>query len=246
MFTRTEPGLLAHVSREIDAGEGTRLWLLRLDDDATHDALYALLSPEERERAASYSGTVRGRRFVRGRGSLRALLGSLLDQPPAALRFAYNRDGKPSLLEAVGEGRLQFNVSHARDLALIAVADGRRVGVDLASVEGESRLGKVVTRFFSAAERAAYEGAADDERRAVFARIWVRKEAYLKATGEGISERIYETEFSQLERLVGSGERVWDRAGAGGDVVQGEWEIRDIVGLPAGYAGSVALEHPAT
>ena len=248
--------MLEHFARELDAGKGVRLWLVRLDDDATHDELLSLLSSDERERAASYPGTTRARRFVRGRGALRVVLGEMAGVPPADLRFAYGHDGKPSLAEASGAAAsaLHFNVSHARDLALIVVAHGRRVGVDIAWARGEMRLGPVVERFFSSPERTAFDAVAEGEgegegeggrkRRDVFTRIWVRKEAYLKGRGEGISERIYDTDFSVLAAT--EGDRAFRGACNCGMRDQDQWRVLDVDGLPDGFMASVALERLTT
>ncbi len=245
MRTETEPELLRRTARELTVDEHVRVWLVRLDDPDAHDALAGVLSDDERARARAYPGETRARRFVRARGALRLLLGHLLHRPPAGLSFAYGRDGKPVLAADSTDGsvELHFNVSHARDLALIACAERRRIGVDLAWVDGEARLDAVAARFFSPPERAVYEAALPDARRAAFSRIWVRKEAYLKGRGDGISERIYETDFSDA---------VANRAGVASAAShatardQDGWRYFDVAGLPSGYVASIALERLTT
>ncbi len=242
MRTEAEAELLGDTARELAVDERVRVWLVRLDDPSAHDALEGVLSDDERARATAYPGATRARRFIRARGSLRLLLGHLLHRPPAKLVFAYGRDGKPALAAdpAGGAVPLHFNVSHARDLALMGFAERRRIGVDLAWVDGEARHDAVASRFFSHPERAVYAAAAPEWRRTVFSRIWVRKEAYLKGRGEGISERIYETDFSDAV----SGE-----AGATSPAEPRDhhrWHFFDVAGLPAGYVASIALERLAT
>lgn len=238
MRTEADAELLGQTARELAVDQRVRVWLVRLDDHSTHDVLEGILSDDERVRAAAYPGATRARRFIRARGSLRFLLGHLLHRPPAELVFEYGRDGKPSLAAdpAGGSAPVHFNVSHARDLALMGFAERRRIGVDLAWAEGEARQDAVANRFFSLPERAAYASASPDERRTVFSRIWVRKEAYLKGRGEGISERIYETDFSGPLDAEG---RV---AGASGGIDQASWIVRDVRGIDEGFAGAVALE----
>jgi 4'-phosphopantetheinyl transferase len=238
--------------REVDVGDGARLWLVRLDVADYDETILTLLSDDERGRASAYPGQTRGRRFVRARAALRAVIGELADLPPADVRFAYGRDGKPSLATPdAGKCALQFNLSHARELALIAVTHGRRIGVDLAWVDGDARLEHVAARYFSAPERSVFDAAAKGDRRAVFSRIWVRKEAYLKGRGEGISERIYDTDFSstlgamRLSAMRLSAMRLSAMrrsASVFGRRDQDAWEIRDVSGIDEGYVASMAIE----
>ena len=218
------------LARELAAGDGVRAFSASLDLSPEVDLeVRALLSDDERARAASFPDSARAMRFARGRGVLRHLLGEVLGAPPRTLRFAYNRDGKPVLAGTQADAGLEFNLSHARGLVLVAFAVGRRVGADVAWTAATAPLDRVVARFFSPAERATYAAAPSQARRRVFSRIWVRKEAYLKGRGEGISEWIHTTDFT--------GDAV---AATGGD--QDGWDVRDVAGLPAEYVGSVALE----
>lgn len=262
MSLATEQEILSRVARELLegqapegqlvggkrlGGDAVRLWLVRLDDASVHDALTSVLSADEMQRAMAYPSATRARRFVRLRGVLRLLLAELTDRTPGAVHFAYGRDGKPSLAPSNHSPALHFNVSHARDYALVAVAQSRRVGVDLAWTEGETRVAHVAQRFFSASERAALAGVVEGARRDAFWRIWVRKEAYLKGRGEGISEHIYETDFSAVVRTAArKAARAEEGATQGEPRDQDRWTFVDVAGLPDGYVGSVALEHLAS
>lgn len=220
--------------------EGARLWCADLDQPArVIGPMLAMLSPAERERAAALRGAPARRRFVVGRSTLRMILGELTGTPPGQVQFSYGPDGKPALALPDANVAPQFNVSHSRDLALVVVADNRRVGVDVEWTGGSSPIESVARRYLSAAERSLLEAAPDADRRRLFFRIWVRKEAYLKGRGEGISQWIYETNFSSPE--PGSGvvpERpVRD---------QDNWVVRDLAGLPSGFVASVALSRRAS
>ncbi len=221
--------------RELAAGDGVRVWCADLDALAAQQEALESASPEdERQRAGTLPDALRRTRFVRARGVLRQRLADFVGAEAAARPFAYGADGKPALDGAPAP--VHFNLSHARGVALVAIAFGRRVGVDLAATGGAIPLDKVIARFFSPPERSAVEAVPDAERRALFARIWVRKEAYLKGRGEGISEWIYTTDFSPAS--AGSAGREASRD-------QARWDVRDLPGLPDGYVGSVALERGA-
>lgn len=157
------------------------------------DALASLarpLSPEERARAARYRAEVDRRRSVIARGLLRHLLGRVLDRPPDGLRFEAGPSGKPALAaEGEGEGATgpQFNVSHAGDWILVALAASRPVGVDVERLRPDVACEAIAARFFSAVECEALAGLPADRRPAAFLEGWTRKEAYLKARGDGLT-----------------------------------------------------------
>ncbi len=221
--------------RELPGVEGARIWLANLDQpDATVAQLSALLSDAEHERAAAQRTATARRRFVVGRATLRTLLREITGIAAERLEFAYGADGKPRLLAHEGIAATEFNISHARDVALIAVSSVHPVGIDIEWTDGSSPIDAVAARYFSAAERQALFAAPGTERRREFFRIWVRKEAYLKARGEGISQWIYETDFSlphddaAIMRCVPPGD-------------QANWLVRDVDGLPSGFVASVAI-----
>jgi len=232
-------GMLA---RALWAGDGVGVWCADLDAlGAHHAALLDVLPDDERARAAALPDATRRVRFLRARGVLRQLLSEHIGTAAARRPFEYGGDGKPSIAAGAAGSGVQFNLSHARAVALFAIAAGRRVGVDLAWTGGAVPVEKVIARFFSLPERAAVASAPADERRVAFARIWVRKEAYLKGRGEGISEWIYGTDFSRRpdDRHAESGSEAPPPPESGD---QGRWEVRDLEALPIGYVGSLAVE----
>lgn len=229
------PEAVAILELAADGPSGVRLWWASREEPAGRSAPdLEALSDAERERVALFPDAVRGGRFAFGRVVLRRILGEVLDVPPHALRFSYGPDGRPALI-GVSAGRLvSFNLSHARDLVVVAVSETDHVGVDVSWTGGKALLDRVVERFFSPPERAAYVAASPERRRRVFARIWVRKEAWLKGRGVGISEGIFGTDFSAP--ALDDNEEVF-RA----DVVQHDgWSIGDVHGLPPAYVASVA------
>ena len=160
---------------------------LRLEPQVL-ELLTPALAPDERSRAARYVFPRDRESFMAARGILRNLLGLYLDQPAGSLEFEYGSSGKP----AIRSGRLgdpseaiRFNLSHAHSLALYAFARGREVGIDLersqADFDGES----VAQRAFSARELAELRALSPESHAEGFFVRWTRKEAYLKARGEG-------------------------------------------------------------
>jgi 4'-phosphopantetheinyl transferase len=133
-----------------------------------------LLAADERARAA---GRRDGATWAIARGALRALVGERLGVAPGAVALAPGPHGKPEVPGA----RWRFNVSHSGDLAVIALAAGFEVGVD---VERLGRRSRAVERTLTARERAALDGAAD--RHLELLRVWCRKEALAKALGGGL------------------------------------------------------------
>ena len=123
-----------------------------------------------------------GAHFTVGRGALRSLLARYVGACPSQLELGYAPQGKPLLL---GHD-LPFNVAHSHGLALVAIAPGRPVGVDLERVRDLPAATAIAERFFSPAERARLAAAPPVLRMAQFLRLWTRKEAYLKATGGGL------------------------------------------------------------
>ncbi|MFP4345859.1 MAG: 4'-phosphopantetheinyl transferase family protein, partial [Anaerolineales bacterium] len=160
---------------------GVRLWWAALDPPFERlAALYDHLDAEERARAARYCVPVVRRRFVAARGILRELLGACRGKPPAQLHFSPNAWGKPEL-----EGGPYFNLAHNGDLALYAVAE-RIVGIDVERVRPLENLEGLAKRFFSPAESEALQALPPTLRLRAFFTTWVRKEAYVKARGEGL------------------------------------------------------------
>jgi 4'-phosphopantetheinyl transferase len=150
--------------------------------------LETLLSPDELARADRFAHARLRRRFVAGRGQLRLLLARYLHAVPEEIVFAYSPSGKPTLGTAPsGPPPLEFNVAHSEDLALMAFTRGRRLGVDVERVREMPDLEEMARRFFAPSELAALLALPAAQQTAAFFRIWTRKEAFLKATGEGLS-----------------------------------------------------------
>lgn len=167
-----------------------QVWLADLDRPPVALArLAALLDADERARAARFHFEVHRDRFTAGRGLLRLLLGRLLERPPAELRFGYGVKGKPFLVgSGPGAGAdLRFNLSNSANGVLIAVAHERELGADIEALRPLSDADALVERFFAPGEREVFRGIAPEARLPCFYSGWTRKEAYVKARGDGLS-----------------------------------------------------------
>src|SRR3954468_14605840 len=158
------------------ASDEVHVWSVDLDRPAAH--LAGALSEDELLRAAAFKVADGRRNFVATRGALRILLGRYLNDDPAALRFTAGPQGKPRLDPPQ---ELQFNVSHSGGAGLIAVA-GTDVGIDVEKIAPRNDLPGLAKRVFTVSEREAISG--ED---LAFYRHWVAKEAFVKATGRGVT-----------------------------------------------------------
>ena len=203
-------------------------------DRPSQDELLGTLSPDERARAERFHFE-RGRdRFITGRGLLRAILARYLARPPEALRFDYSLHGKPRLSGSDGD-RLRFNVSHSHDLALYAITEDRELGVDVERIEPRLEKG-IAERFFSPGEVAALRALPAEVQSEAFFACWTRKEAYVKAKGEGLSFGL-----DQFEVSLAPGEPAALLRTIADPDEACRWSLRELAPEP-GYAAAVAVE----
>lgn len=158
------------------------VWRVSLNESLVTELL-AMLSADERERADRFHFDRDRNRFIVARGSLRSILGSYLSREPAELGFSYAQYGKPSL----AGNEISFNLSHANELALIAITRDRRIGVDIEFIRPDFASEQIAERFFSGQEVDVLRALPPDQQAEAFFSCWTRKEAYIKAIGEGMS-----------------------------------------------------------
>jgi 4'-phosphopantetheinyl transferase len=220
--------------------EAVHAWLLALDQPARPMAdLAALLAEDESARAHRFRFDRDRQRFIAGRGLLRLLLASYLGRDPAALRFSYGAAGKP-LLDDTGNGQtgLTFNLSHSAGWALLGVTRERRIGVDIEAVRDTPDLDDVAKQNFAPAEQRARLALPAAARLDAFFAIWARKEAYLKAMGDGLLAPLDGFEVSvapedgaRLTSIQGSSEAAAGWSMWGGKPQQGFWAAIAVEGV---------------
>lgn len=171
----------------LESGQ-VHLWRVPLErPPETVGDLQRCLAPDELARAARFRFARDARRYIVTRAILRTLLGRALSLNAADVCLQYSDEGKPAL-DASHQSDLQFNVAHSHELALVALTRGAALGVDLEYRRKLEDARRFAQRFFSAQEVAALSAAPAAQQPAFFFRIWTRKEAFIKATGKGLSQ----------------------------------------------------------
>jgi 4'-phosphopantetheinyl transferase len=145
------------------------------------------LSFDERRRLSRFTDPSAARVFRTMRGVLRGILGVMLGLDPGAVPLRLQPQGKPVMDLPPGPDRIEFSVAHCEDLGLIAIARGRRVGIDVEPLRPLPDVEELADRVLSPAERTAWARLPAAARHRAFLRVWTRKEALLKATGTGLS-----------------------------------------------------------
>jgi 4'-phosphopantetheinyl transferase len=165
------------------------LWPLTLTgQDTEYGRCLDWLDQQERERAARFLRQQDRERYVLAHGGLRFILGLYLGLDPARIEFGSTATGKPTLAGLRPENAaLTFNLSHAHGNAMVAVAQGRHVGVDLEMIREDVEALKLAERFFSEREHLLLQSTASESRNWEFFHYWVAKEAVLKAEGVGLA-----------------------------------------------------------
>jgi 4'-phosphopantetheinyl transferase len=219
------------------AQDEVHLWRASLDQEPpVVEKLRQTLSAAELGRAARFRIPEARNRFVAARAILRDILSRYVGFGPAELEFGYRPRGKPFLAHYGETAGLKFNLSHSHGLALYGITVGREIGVDVERVRPSPDYEKIAARFFSAAETAALLDLPGELRAESFFRCWTRKEAYIKARGEGLA-----VSLSSFEVSLASGEGP-ALLRAGDD--PSELERWTLLPLPpiAGYAAALAVE----
>jgi 4'-phosphopantetheinyl transferase len=191
-----------------------------------------LLSAEEHERATRYRVERPRKDFILTRGTLRSLAAGYLGTTPRDLSFRYSEYGKPIL---DGPFDVRFNVSHTDGLALIAFVRTHEIGIDVEKISPKPDVRKLAERFFSLHERHSLEKLSGDELQAAFFRCWTRKEAYIKARGEGLSLPLHQFDVS-----VAADESRVLLATRPDASEASRWILRDLPTSP-GYAAALAV-----
>jgi 4'-phosphopantetheinyl transferase len=164
------------------------LWRVSLcPGESRQSGLLGILSADETERAGRFHFEPDRMRFVSCRSALRSILALYLKMEPAELRFQYGAKGKPEIQEDQNPDAVRFNVSHSKDLALIGVSSGRSLGVDVEKLRPAPDCLELAERFFSEREFHALLELSADQRAKAFLACWTRKEAFIKANGDGLS-----------------------------------------------------------
>jgi len=218
----------------LTSGE-VHVWKARLDANANERVCH-LLSDDELGRARRFRFDEDRQHFTCARGLLRVVLGYYTDADPRQVSLSYGLYGKPVLSAAFGSDGLRFNVSHSRDLALVAITRGREAGVDVEYVSPRAVDDSLTARFFSERESDAIRCVQKEDRAAAFFSCWTLKEAYLKARGDGLAVRLNEFEVSLT---LGASAAIVSHTREPEEVSR--WSLRTLSPAP-GYRAALVVE----
>ncbi len=212
-------------------------WRVALDPEPACVAeAERMLSADEQARASRFFFERDRTRFAVARAALRGILGRYLGVPPTRVEFSYGRRGKPALAARPGTPALRFNLAHSDGRALCAVAVGRDVGVDLERLRPDFATDAVAAHFFSGAEVTTLRTLAAERRTRAFFDCWTRKEAYIKARGEGLW-----LPLDRFEVSLAPGEPPALLATHDEPAEVARWSLRAI-DVGRGYAAALAVE----
>ncbi len=222
----------------IALGEGeVHVWRLPLAPPPEQLAAFArTLSADERERAARFLFERDRTAYTATRGALRTLAASYLGRRPEELALGYHDKGKPYLAAPVPPDAepLRFNVSHSGELALLAFVRDREVGVDIERRRDMLDLVSLARTAFSPHEYRTLCGLPPHDHPVAFFACWSRKEAFIKATGEGVSQ------LADFDVSLRPGEPARLLRAPGPPPGHARWSILDLPAIP-GYAAALVV-----
>jgi 4'-phosphopantetheinyl transferase len=175
-------------------------------------------------------------RFIVARGVLRAILSGYLNRVPECLSFCYSSHGKPALAGEFDRDAIRFNVAHSHGVALYAVTRGREVGIDLERIRFDLAVAEIAERFFSRREVTMLWTLPTEVQRQAFFRCWTRKEAYIKARGQGLS-----LPWDQFDVSLAPGEPAAVLSTQRDPSEASRWSLQELTAAP-GYVAALAVE----
>lgn len=213
------------------------IWRFSIESlDEHSDSFARTLSDDERTRAKHYHFLRDRTKFLVRRGMLRVILGRYLSVEPNRIQFDHGTYGKPRLASKFDSDRLEFNLAHSHNLAVYAFTRKRRIGIDLEKIQPLPNLEQISSQFFTSQESEKIQRLDGNARLLAFYHCWTRKEAYVKAIGNGLTHPLDQFQVSveptQPARLV----RV-----KGQSQETARWSFKSFV--PAsGYVSALAVE----
>ena len=226
---------LARVSPGLGESD-MHVWSAGLDvTSASLGQFEATLAPDEHERIGRLHAEVDRRRAIASRGILRQILAGYAEESAPELRFAYSRAGKPELSGAADSRPVHFNTAHSGDLLLVAVGRVPSIGIDVERIRPIVRWERVARRAFSVEERREIEALPPEDREEAFITCWTRKEACVKAIGEGVWSA-----FDRFEVSAAPGRPAELRSVDGRRALAAGWSLYHLK-PEAGFVGALAV-----
>jgi 4'-phosphopantetheinyl transferase len=193
-----------------------------------------MLSDTERLRASRFRFDRDRHRFIVARALLRRLIGIHLGVPPESVEFAYGAHGKPILAPQFADSGLNFNLSHCDDVATYAFSYGCTIGIDIEAIRVIGEADAVAARYFSRCENSMFCALDPRHRPLGFFNCWTRKEAFIKAVGNGLSMPL---DHFDVSLTPGEPAKVLRVGNTPGD--DSGWSLESFVPAP-GYVAAIA------
>ena len=226
-----------HKQMQIQKGH-VHLWRATLDLPIRDVRFYAgALSDDERMKAGRFRFDRDRNRYTVSFGILKSILGLYIGVEPGAVRISYGNRGKPKLSSENGKSNIHFNLSHSEELAIYVFALDYEVGVDMERIRDFPEMERIVEDYFSPPEKNYYKALPKSKGREVFFRLWTRKEAYIKAIGEGLYHPLNRFEVSLIP--AESSTPIFLE---GGPMKAFPWLIQDLEPAPE-FAGAFAVKN---
>lgn len=247
-MTSPYPNLSTTPTREIIWGipsrelvllnDAVHVWkALLVQPDPIVQYLERTLSSDELAKANSFHSWYYSSRYIVSRGFLRIILSQYLHIDPRDVLFRYHPRGKPYIIDADNNSiSLEFNLSHSSDVCLYAITSSRRVGIDIERVRPIDEFEQISRKFFTKGESSTLTSVADDHRLAAFFECWTRKEAYVKAIGDGLM-----IPLNGFEVSVAPGEPARLMSVNESPTEVSQWSMKSIVPCP-GYISALVVE----
>ena len=200
------------------------------------ESLRRVLARDELERAERFHFAANRDEYIVARGTLRTLLGEYLACSPEKICFTYSQYGRPHLDSTDHGESIEFNISHSGNIVVLAFTRNRRIGIDIEHLRSDFSTTEIAQRFFSLAEREALRQVPMEQRHEAFFICWTRKEAFIKALGEGLSHPLDQFDVSLVPGLPAA--LLATRPDA---TDARRWSLWNL-SVPAGYSGALAAE----
>jgi 4'-phosphopantetheinyl transferase len=215
------------------------VWRVSLHDSLEKaQKLYPLLAEDEVIRASRFHFSRDRNTFIVARGLLRTLIGAYTQLAPQNIKFQYSAQGKPFLDPNQTNTTLNFNLSHSHELALLAFTRNDAIGIDIEYMRPEVAHEQIAERYFSLQEISDLRALPRDLQSAAFFDCWTRKEAFIKATGEGLTRPL--DQFS-MSLTPGEPARLLHLEGESQE--QSTWHIQHL-DVEINYRAAVAIKRP--
>jgi 4'-phosphopantetheinyl transferase len=226
--------LLPELQIKLLASGEIHIWYASLDRPVYR--FQELLSQDERDRARRFIFEQDRNHYIVSRGILRMLLGRYLGIKPDQVHFNYGSNAKPILAGTYDGIEINFNLSHSEEMAVYAFNSDHEIGIDIEKIRDIPDMEQIFERFFSPRENEVFHILSEGKRKEAFFNCWTRKEAFIKATGDGLSRPLNGFDVSMVP---GEPARLLAIEGYSEEVSQ--WFLQDMKGIPE-YAAALAIK----